>query len=98
MRALSFKVIIDSLLLDSLVDRGDNSLLDGSGRTEFGISAISSFLDRPFSRCRLTCLLDASLLVKSTGINSGTSGFKLSPIEDEILSDSLILPIVGGNW
>lgn len=32
------------------------------------------------------------------GMNSGTSGFKLSPINEDILSVSLSLPIVGTIW
>lgn len=50
-----------------------------------------------FSDC--FSILDGSLLLSditgSFGMNSGTSGFKLSPIDEDILSDSLSLPIVG---
>lgn len=80
----------------------ENSFLENSDESLLGAGMIFISFD---CSSVLVCsfLLSAAIgslffSVSSFGMNSGTSGFKLSPIDEDMLSDSLSLPIVGIMW
>lgn len=77
--------ILFSCSKDSFFESSDESSLDNGGKL-FTSSDCFSILDGSFLLSDIT---------GSFGMNSGTSGFKLSPIDEDMLSDSLSLPIVG---